>query len=88
MGVEAPLTCLACVKFPESNVTCCHLCLLCQIVEEPTTHRRRTKHMTSPERWEVTQLIKSGILDVKDYPDFDNETGQVQCLPNHAAACL
>ncbi len=38
--------------------------------------------MTSPERWEVTQLIKSGVLDVKDYPDFDDETGQVQCHPN------
>ncbi len=36
--------------------------------------------MTSPERWEVTQLIKSGVLSVKDYPDFDDETGQVQCL--------
>ena len=37
--------------------------------------------MTSPERWEVTQLIKSGVLSVKDYPDFDDETGQVHRLP-------
>ena len=38
--------------------------------------------MTSPERWEVTQLIKSGVLSVKDYPDFDDETGQVPCPPD------
>ena len=43
--------------------------------------------MTSPERWEVTQLIKSGVLDVKDYPDFDDETGQVQRFPDHET-CL
>lgn len=36
--------------------------------------------MTSPERWEVTQLINSGVLDIKDYPDFDDQSGQVQCL--------
>ncbi|CAL5229034.1 g12281 [Coccomyxa viridis] len=47
-----------------------------RVAEEPTTIRRRGKRMTSPERWEVTQLIKSGVLSVKDYPDFDDETGQ------------
>lgn len=47
-----------------------------QVAEEPAT-RRRGKRMTSPERWEVTQLIKSGVLDVTEYPDFDDENGQV-----------
>lgn len=42
--------------------------------------------MTSPERWEVTQLIKSGVLDVKDYPDFDDETGQVHRLPEQGTS--
>ena len=49
----------------------------CQVTEEPATTRRRGKKMSSPERWEVTQLIKSGVLDVTEYPDFDDETGQV-----------
>lgn len=41
--------------------------------------RRPGKRLTSPERWEVTQLIKSGVLDVSEYPTFDDE-GQVgQC---------
>ena len=39
--------------------------------------------MTSPERWEVTQLIKSGVLDVTEYPGFDDEDGQVGNLSLH-----
>lgn len=37
---------------------------------------RPRKRLTSPERWEVTQLIKAGVLDVTEYPTFDEE-GQV-----------
>eukprot|EP00891_Asterochloris_glomerata_P002796 jgi/Astpho2/2796/Aster-00965 len=45
--------------------------------DEPDLPSRRPgKRLTSPERWEVNQLIKSGVLDVRDYPTFDDETGQ------------
>ena len=37
--------------------------------------RRRGRRMTSPERWEISQLIKSGVLDPSEYPDFDEEAG-------------
>ena len=37
--------------------------------------RRPGKRLSSPERWEVTQLIKSGVLDVTEYPTYDPETG-------------
>jgi heat shock protein HslJ len=47
-----------------------------QVTEEPTNVRRPGKRLTSPERWEVVQLIKSGVLDVTEYPTFDEE-GQV-----------
>ncbi|KAJ3695104.1 hypothetical protein LUZ60_000481 [Juncus effusus] len=33
------------------------------------------KRMTSPEMWETKQLIASGVLDMKDYPNFDDEEG-------------
>ena len=33
------------------------------------------KRFTSPERFEIKQLIASGVLDPKDYPDFDEEVG-------------
>ena len=32
---------------------------------------RRGKKMSSPERWEATQLIASGVLKVEDYPTYD-----------------
>ena len=33
------------------------------------------KRISSPERWEIKQLIASGVLDPKDYPSFDEEQG-------------
>ncbi|XP_071686171.1 probable pre-mRNA-splicing factor ATP-dependent RNA helicase DEAH5 [Rutidosis leptorrhynchoides] len=38
--------------------------------------RRPLKRMTSPERWEANQLIASGVLSVKEYPMFDEETNE------------
>ncbi|KAJ1634653.1 Asp-Glu-Ala-His box polypeptide 8, isoform CRA_d [Pavlovales sp. CCMP2436] len=37
--------------------------------------KRVMKRLTSPERWEAQQLIASGVLDVRDYPQFDDEYG-------------
>lgn len=37
--------------------------------------RRRGRRLTSPERWEISQLIKSGVLDPSEYPDFDDDHG-------------
>jgi hypothetical protein len=55
-----------------------------QVSDEPTAVGRPRKRLTSPERWEVTQLIKAGVLDVTEYPTFDEE-GQVRaCRPCHS----
>jgi ATP-dependent RNA helicase DHX8/PRP22 len=35
--------------------------------------RRPTRRMTSPERWEVKQLIAAGVLDAKNYPVLDED---------------
>ena len=35
--------------------------------------RRQRKRMTSPERWEIKQLIASGAISASDYPDIDEE---------------
>nr|CCA21364.1 PREDICTED: hypothetical protein isoform 1 [Albugo laibachii Nc14] len=37
--------------------------------------QRAPKRMTSPERWEASQLINSGVLSVEDYPNFDQAHG-------------
>jgi ATP-dependent RNA helicase DHX8/PRP22 len=37
-------------------------------------HSRKTKkRMTSPERWEIRQLIASGVVKASDYPDLDED---------------
>lgn len=34
---------------------------------------RSAKRLTSPERWEIKQLISSGALDSSEYPDLDED---------------
>ena len=36
---------------------------------------RPIKRLSSPEKWEAKQLIAAGVLDVRDYPNFDDEHG-------------
>lgn len=38
--------------------------------ERPAKNRKR---LTSPERWEIKQLIASGAFSAADYPDIDDE---------------
>lgn len=35
--------------------------------------KKRRKRLTSPERFEIQQLIKSGVLDPSEYPELDEE---------------
>ncbi|KAJ3112717.1 DEAH-box ATP-dependent RNA helicase prp22 [Phlyctochytrium bullatum] len=41
----------------------------------PEAQTSRLKRISSPERWEIKQLIASGVLNAKDYPTFDDEVG-------------
>ncbi|KAI0076055.1 P-loop containing nucleoside triphosphate hydrolase protein [Panus rudis PR-1116 ss-1] len=34
---------------------------------------RSAKRLTSPERWEIKQLISSGIIDASEYPELDED---------------
>ncbi|KAJ6845430.1 putative pre-mRNA-splicing factor ATP-dependent RNA helicase DEAH5 [Iris pallida] len=45
------------------------------IMEEDDTvpSRRPLKRMSSPEKWEAKQLIAAGVMDVRDYPNFDED---------------
>lgn len=35
--------------------------------------KKQKKRMTSPERWEIRQLIASGVAKASDYPDLDED---------------
>lgn len=41
--------------------------------------RKAIKRISSPERWEIKQMMAASVVDVSDLPDFDEETG---LLPN------
>ncbi len=43
------------------------------VVEGKGNRRPTKKRMTSPERWEIRQLIASGVASALDYPDIDEE---------------
>ncbi|KAF8625194.1 hypothetical protein AX15_005499 [Amanita polypyramis BW_CC] len=36
---------------------------------------RSAKRLTSPERWELKQLISSGAIDASEYPELDEDIG-------------
>lgn len=41
--------------------------------ERPPDGARTKKRLTSPERFELQQMIKSGVLSASDYPDINEE---------------
>ena len=45
------------------------------VVEDGFNSRKNgmRKRMTSPERWEIKQLIASGVIPKSDYPDIDED---------------
>ncbi|KAI3464059.1 hypothetical protein Pfo_020722 [Paulownia fortunei] len=43
--------------------------------DDAVPSRRPLNRMSSPERWEIQQLIASGVMSVKEYPMFDDEEG-------------
>lgn len=44
-----------------------------KVQDEPVT--RSAKRLTSPERWEIKQLISSGAVDASEYPDLNEDIG-------------
>ncbi|KAJ3061758.1 DEAH-box ATP-dependent RNA helicase prp22, partial [Podochytrium sp. JEL0797] len=45
------------------------------IVDDVDTHTAAVKRISSPERWEIKQLIASGVLNPRDYPHIDDDVG-------------
>nr|POE72069.1 pre-mrna-splicing factor atp-dependent rna helicase prp22 [Quercus suber] len=43
------------------------------VIEGSGVARRQRKRMTSPERWEVRQLIASGVIKAAEFPDLDED---------------
>lgn len=43
--------------------------------DDETTVRKKVTRISSPERWEIQQMISSGVIDRTEMPDFDEEHG-------------
>lgn len=43
--------------------------------ENEEDSRKRVTRISSPERWEIKQMISSGCIDKSELPDFDEDTG-------------
>jgi len=51
--------------------------------DEDEAAARPLKRLTSPEKFEAQQLIASGVLDVRDYPQFDPTVGMLNVEETH-----
>eukprot|EP00106_Octopus_bimaculoides_P006059 XP_014773501.1 PREDICTED: ATP-dependent RNA helicase DHX8-like [Octopus bimaculoides] len=45
--------------------------------EDAIADRNRVKRISSPERWEIKQMIAANCIDKSELPDFDEETGLI-----------
>ncbi|KAI6791669.1 pre-mRNA-splicing factor ATP-dependent RNA helicase PRP43 [Hortaea werneckii] len=43
------------------------------VIEGSGAGKKQRKRLTSPERWEIRQLIASGVIKAADYPDLDED---------------
>lgn len=42
---------------------------------EEISDRRKVQRVSSPEKWEIKQMISAGCIDKSELPDFDEDTG-------------
>jgi len=40
-------------------------------------HKKKITRISSPERWELQQMMAANVLDRSQFPDFDEETGML-----------
>jgi ATP-dependent RNA helicase DHX8/PRP22 len=37
--------------------------------------RRKVQRISSPEKWEIKQMVAANVIDKSELPDFDEENG-------------
>ena len=38
-------------------------------------NKKKVNRISSPEKWEIEQMLKVGVIDKSELPDFDDDTG-------------
>ncbi|XP_014680531.1 PREDICTED: ATP-dependent RNA helicase DHX8-like [Priapulus caudatus] len=49
--------------------------LVRNVPEQDAAQLKKVQRISSPERWELKQMIAANCIDVSELPDFDEETG-------------
>jgi hypothetical protein len=65
-----------CYSAPAAACSCTTDTCLAAAAAAAAAARRRSKKLTEYEKWEYKQLKMAGVLDVREYPLFDEEGGQ------------
>ena len=54
-----------------------------QVIDDDAGSSSKKKvRMSSPERWEIKQLIAANVIDKSELPEFDEETGLLPKVGN------
>jgi len=43
--------------------------------DDDFVNKKKVMRISSPEKWEIEQMLKVGVIDKSELPDFDEETG-------------
>ncbi|KAG0424137.1 hypothetical protein HPB47_000123, partial [Ixodes persulcatus] len=53
----------------------CSLPLVARPDDDDVDNRRRVQRISSPEKWEIKQMLSANCIDKSELPDFDESTG-------------
>lgn len=53
----------------------CSLPLVAKPDDDDVDNRRRVQRISSPEKWEIKQMLSANCIDKSELPDFDDTTG-------------
>jgi len=51
------------------------------------SERKATKRISSPERWELKQMMAANVIDSSDLPEFDEESGLLPKEDDNSGEC-
>lgn len=57
-------------------------------LEDEKSEMKTFKRLSSPQRWELKQLMAAGCIDYTDLPDFDEETGLLPKEDDSGINCI
>jgi ATP-dependent RNA helicase DHX8/PRP22 len=50
--------------------------------------KKKVTRISSPEKWELEQMIKANVIDKSELPDFDEETGLLHKVGDYSAGVV